>query len=254
MIKTSFYCLFFFILLSFPLTAGAVNSSFEPGEKLTFLLRWEFIPAGEATLSVEPITEIDGQQAFHFVMTARTNSFLDLIYKVRDRIDSYTDLEMTRSLHFSKNQREGGTKRKILVEFDWENNKAQYIRKGGDTPPVDLLPGSFDPLGIFYFIRFSDLNDLSSIERPVTDGKKCVIGIGNILRRETITVPAGTYETLLIEPNLRDVGGVFEKSDDSNILLWVTADNRHIPVKIQSKVSVGSFTGELTDLFLPNSE
>lgn len=240
------------LVFSSSIASAATDTPFQPGEKLKFLLRWEFIPAGEATLTVAPTTETNGQPAFHFIMTARTNSFLDLIYKVRDRIDSYTDIEMTHSLSYKKNQREGRHRRKEKIAFDWENNQARYSREGREDSFVDLLPGTFDPLGIFYFVRSSDLEDMSTIERPVSDGKKCVVGIGNIIRRETITVQAGTFDTLLIEPNLKDVGGVFKQSKDSNIFLWVTADSRHIPVKIQSKVAIGSFVGELTEAHLPD--
>lgn len=56
---------------------------------------------------------------------------------------------------------------------------------------------------------------------------------------------SGTYDTYLIEPELKHVGGVFEKSKNAKIQLWVTADKRRIPVKIKSKVVVGSFVGEL---------
>jgi len=226
-----------------------------PGEKLTFHLRWEFVPAGEATLTVGPMTEIDGEPAFHFIMTAESNSFLDMFYKVRDQIDSYADAAMTRSVFYKQKQREGKTKRDISVTFDWENNTAQYTRedKNEKEEPIDLLPGAFDPLGIFYFVRNSDLETDVSLERPVTDGKKCVIGMGHIVKRETITVPAGTFDTFLIEPDLKDVGGVFEKSKDANIHIWVTADRYHIPVRLQSKVVVGSFLGELTEFHLPDA-
>ena len=71
---------------------------FVPGEKLTFTLKWERIPAGEAVLEVLPIEKLHGKSVYHFVMTARTNSFVDIFFKVRDRIDVYTDLEVTRSV------------------------------------------------------------------------------------------------------------------------------------------------------------
>jgi len=41
------------------------------------------------------------------------------------------------------------------------------------------------------------------------------------------------------------VGVVFEKSKNAKIQVWVTADKRRMPVKIKSKVVVGSFVGEL---------
>jgi hypothetical protein len=244
-----FWALVFF-LLSLPLPTAA-EVPFKPGEKLTFLLRWEFVPAGEAVMTVEPMTKIQGEPSYHFIMTAKSNSFLDLFYKVRDRIESYTDVGMNHSLFYKKKQREGRTKRNTIVTFDWKNNKAQYVDNKKKRVSVELLSGAFDPLGIFYYVRSLDFEGVSNIERPVSDGKKCVIGIGHIVKRETITVPAGTYDTFLIEPDLKDVGGVFEKSEDANIHIWVTADRYHIPVKIQSKVAVGRFMGELTEAYIP---
>ena len=239
------------LALLHPFTASADQAPFQPGEKLTFQLRWEFVHAGEAVLTVEDMGEVDGQPAYHFVMTAKTNSFLDMFYKVRDQIESYTDTDMSRSLLYKKKQREGHTKRDVVVTFDWEEGIAQYTNKGKKATPATLFPGTFDPLGIFFFVRNADLANITTIERYVSDGKKCVIGVGHIIKRETIKVPAGTFDTYLISPDLKDVGGVFEKSDDSNIFIWVTADSRHIPVKIQSKVAVGRFMGELTELVVP---
>lgn len=56
---------------------------------------------------------------------------------------------------------------------------------------------------------------------------------------------SGTYDTYLIEPEIKQLDGVFEKSKNAKIQVWVTADNRRMPVKIKSEVVVGSFVGEL---------
>jgi len=53
------------------------------------------------------------------------------------------------------------------------------------------------------------------------------------------------YDTYLVEPDLKDVRGVFEKSRKSRLRLWITADEQRLLVKIKSKVVVGSFTGTL---------
>jgi hypothetical protein len=88
----------------------------------------------------------------------------------------------------------------------------------------------------------------TQIERPVSDGKKMVIGRARVIGKEKIEVPAGTFDTLVIEPDLRDVGGVFEKSPDAQIRLWLTDDAHRIPVRVESKVVVGYFVGELTSI------
>lgn len=261
MLKQRVVSLFIVFFLYLPTLVQASDTPlkqdvpFQPGEKLHFLLRWEFVPAGEAILTVAPMAEVDGTQAFHFVMTVKTNSFLDMFYKVRDRVESYVDVDMTRSLLYKKKRREKkNKKRDVTVTFNWKDNQAQRIRNGIKKEPIALEPGTFDPLGVFYFVRNSKLDTDVVLERSVSDGDRCVIGVGNIIKRETITVPAGTFDTFLIEPDLKDVKGVFEKSDDANIYIWVTADRYHIPVKIQSKVVIGRFMGELTEANLPDTK
>jgi hypothetical protein len=231
--------------LSVNIEAGENDFPFYPGEKLTFQLKWAFIPAGEGVLEVLPMETIDGVKAYHFLLTAKSNSFIDNFYKVRDKIDAYTDIEMTHSILYKKKQQEGKTHRDVVVNFDWRNNKAAYSTLKETHPPIDILPGSFDPLSAFYFVRLFDFQKKSAIERPVTDGKKCIIGKAAVIQRETLKLASGTYDTYLIEPEIEHVGGVFEKSKDAKIQVWVTADHRRIPVKLKSKVVVGSFVGEL---------
>ena len=218
---------------------------FYPGEKLTFVLRWGIVHAGEATLEVLPFETVNGKEAWHFVMTAKTNSFIDTFYKVRDQIDAYADAGLARSLLYKKKQREGKSKRDIVVTFDWENSRAQYVNKGSAKPPLSLMPGTFDPLSAFYFSRMTDFKTGTVVKRPITDGKKNVMGQITVKKRETIKIGETSYDTFLLEPDLKDVSGVFEKSKDSKIQLWVTADEKRIPVKIASRVIVGSFVGEL---------
>lgn len=218
---------------------------FSPGEKLTFQLKWGVIPAGEASLEVLPIETINGIPAYHFVMTARSYPFLDLFYKVRDRIEAFADTGMTHSLLYKKKQREGRTKRDIIVRFDWNQNEATYTRRNRSRTPVKLMPGCFDPLSVFYYSRLLDMKIGTIEECPVSDGKKCVIGRASVIKRQTLHIDGNTYETFLIEPELKDIGGVFKKSKDAKIKIWITDDDRRIPVMIKSKVAVGSFVGEI---------
>ncbi len=246
----SLIALFVTIALMITLYRAGITSAatkplaFSPGEKLTFQVRWSFIPAGEAVLQVRPIETIDGVRAYHFVMTARTYPLIDLFYKVRDRIDSYTDSQMTHTLLYKKQNR-GRTTRDIVVTFNWEKQEAQYSNNGQKASPISLVPGSFDPLSIFYAFRRYDLAENLVIQAPVADGKKCVMGKATVIKRETITVVSGTYDTYLVEPDLKHIGGVFQKSPHAKLKIWVTADSRRIPVKVKSKVVVGSFVAEL---------
>lgn len=224
---------------------GVGNFPFQPGEKLTFQVNWSFIPAGEAILEVLPVETINGIKSYHFVMTAKTNSFADIFYKVRDRIDAYTDIKMNHTILYKKRQREGKTKRDVIVTFDWKKREAQYSISGKKRNPISILPGTFDPLTVFYAFRLHNLKKDIELQIPVSDGKKCVIGKARVIRKEKIEVPIGIYDTYLVEPDLEHIGGIFRKSKDAKLQIWVTADNRRIPLRIKSKVIVGSFVAEL---------
>ncbi len=223
---------------------------FSPGEKLNFILKWGSIPAGKASLEVKPASRVNGELAYHFVMTARTNSFVDVFYKVRDKIEGFTSLDMSRSLRYKKKQREGRYKRNVLVEFDWNAAKTRQTRvdKGREYPWIDIPPGTFDPLSALYFTRLADFQEGMNIERPVTDGRKTVTGIVKVMKKETLTIDGTRYETYKLQPSTQGIGGVFKESDDAKLFVWITADKRRIPVKVKSKVLVGSFIGELSSM------
>jgi hypothetical protein len=170
---------------------------------------------------------------------------VDFFYKVRQRIDAFADRDMNRSLLYKEVHTVHDTRRDAEIRFNWKRMKAQYINFGKAEKPVRISPGAFDPLSVFYFSRLFDPGQRTVLERPVTDGKKCVVGRATIVGKETIEVEGKTYDTYLVEPELKEVGGVFKKSKDAKIQIWVTADQRRIPVRIRSKVAIGSFTGDL---------
>jgi hypothetical protein len=225
--------------------AAENNFPFQPGEQLIFRLKWSIIPAGKAFLEVCPIETIKGVPAYHFSLTIETNAFIDTFYKVRDRIDAYADIAMQRSMLYKKKQREGKTQRDVVVNFDWLKNEAQYYTPTHQREPISILPGTFDPLSVFYYARLMEPKEHKKIARPVSDGKKCIVGKGTYIEKEKIKVPCGKYDVYRFEPDLEHIGGVFEKSKNAKIEIWITADNRRMPVKIRSKVVVGSFVGEL---------
>ena len=220
---------------------------FKPGETLHFEVRWGFIRAGEATLQVLPMEELNGEKVLRFLMSVRTTSFVDVFYKVRDTYESLTDMGMNYAIHYRK-KKEGHKKKDVIVRFDWEKMETQYVRTGEDWSPVPLISGSFDPLSVFYAFRTHDLEVGKELSVPVSDGKKCVMGLAKVLKRERIKVKTGKYDAYLIEPDMKDIGGVFEKSDDAKIKVWVTADNKKIPLRFKSKVFVGSFVAELVSI------
>ncbi|MCC5788725.1 MAG: DUF3108 domain-containing protein [Opitutales bacterium] len=242
------FCLFAFTLILWPANSPAKESTpFEPGEELTFNLRWGLFDVGTAVLTVNPMAEIDGEEVWHFTMTIRTNSFADNFYRVRDRVDGYLTKDFQRSLLYLRKQ-EGSHKRDVRVEFDWEKNQVTYINEGEAREPLDLEDYSFDPLSVFFKFRTLDLTPGSSMELPVTDGRRFVDGVGTVEAGQTIRVPAGEFETVLALPDMRDVGAAFDQAEGATLRIWLSDDERRLPVRLSSRVVVGSFHAELVDI------
>ncbi len=229
-----------------PMRGGAETTlPFSPGEKLSYEVSWVHIPAGEMRLEVMPMKELEGKKAYHFMMTSTTYSYVDLFYKLRQTVDAFTDNGMTHSIFYRKKTR-GKKDRDETVHFDWESRVATYEKNGRAEDKVALLPGTFDPLAIFYVLRLHDLHVGRTVQVPVSDGKKCVMGKADVVKRENIRVGERIYDTFLVLPDLKHIGGVFRKSKNAVLKIWFAADGTKIPVRVESKVKVGSFVAELT--------
>lgn len=224
--------------------AASKAMPFSVGERMVFRATWGPVPAGEAVIEVLPYSSVDGIRAHHFAMTTTTNSQVDLFYRIRERQDSYTDMTMTRTLQYRK-RNTGDHPRDVIVTYDWKNRTATYASFGNAEKPVGILPGSFDPLAIFFVIRTHRLKVGDALEIPVTDGKKCIAVMATVADREAVEINGKVYDTFVVIPDMERLQGVVPKKDDPSLKIWFTADERQMPVRIQSKVAVGSFVFEL---------
>jgi hypothetical protein len=220
---------------------------FKTGEKLAYKLTWGVFNVGMLILEVVGPEVYEGQNSLHFLMEARTNDFADKIYKVRERCDTWVTPELSRSLAYRQHQEEGSTLRDFTIQFNWETRRTKYtnINSEKTRKPLKLATDTFDPYGIFFFLRTYGLNGGPQEEITVTDGKRLAPGKLTIVGKEKIKVNGKTWDAVLVEPDMTGVGGVFEKSKNAKLQVWFSDDARHLPLKVSSSVIVGSFSAEL---------
>lgn len=222
---------------------------FNVGDHFNYDIKWGFLKVGEAEMIVEE-AGADEPGELKFVLLVRTTSWADTFYRVRNRIESNTDATITKSLHYLKDQQEGGRKRDIKVTFDWEKKEAQYSNYGEAIPPISIDENCHDPFSVLFAYRLKEFVDGEHIKIPVTDGKKTIISDIKVTGREKIKVKAGRFDCVRVRPDIKDLGGVFSKSKDSSMDLWFSDDKHKLIVKMSSSVSVGSFKVELRDYVL----
>ena len=235
-------------IMAFSAAADEASLPFKPGETLTYRLRWEFLNAGTAVFQVQPMAELNGNPASHFVLTIRSSPFFDMFYKVRDRVEAYTDTAVRRSLLYKNEQREGSYSRDVIVTFDWETQTAQFENRGEKQDPIFIYPGTLDPLSVIYHLRMQELVPGSVVKAPATDGKRIVVGRLRVIEKESLKVPAGKFHAFLVEPELGRLGGVVKRSKAAAVQIWVSADAHQIPLKVTGKSKVGTFSAVLVSV------
>jgi hypothetical protein len=217
---------------------------FSPGERLTYEGKWGVIPAGDVTLEVLPKETIDGVEAYHFAMFTKTNAAVDLIYKIREREDSYVDVNLTRSILYKKRE-ESKYPRDIIVNFDWDKLEATRTNFGEKSPPIRILPGTFDPLALLFILRLQDFKENAVIEIPVTDGHMNIDVKATVIKRDTIEIQGKVYPVFEVAPDMEKLDNVVKKSENPQLKIWYTADAQKIPLRIHSTVGIVSFVFEL---------
>ncbi len=224
-------------------TSPRTNAAFDAGEWFHFSVQYGFVKAGDALMQVEGIEDVNGHQCYHLVSKAESSGFFSLFFKVRDKIDSFLDKNHLVSRRFSKKIHEGKHRKNSSVEFNHDRGVASY----SDGTEVELIPCAQDILSAFYYVRILRLNVGERVSVPChTDKKNYPLEV-IVHRRETVKTPAGRFDCLVIEPVLKSEG-IF--SQKGRLTIWLTDDERRIPVIMKSKVAVGSISAILTDMHL----
>ncbi len=223
------------------------QTAFAPGETIRYVIKYGILPSGVATLQVHSTETVRGRTAYYLLSEARTNKTIDAFFKVRDKNESWMDTQSLASLRFRQSMREGKYMREVETEYDHPARRYTYRkrRKGKETVVEGPIPPFVqDVLSSLYFIR----------TRPLVVGQTYTLDANSgavnwplrvhVLRKEKIRVPAGVFQCLRLDPILAGEG-IFQAK--GKLLVWVTDDERRVPVLLRSKVAVGAFDAEMRD-------
>ncbi|MBK9250066.1 MAG: DUF3108 domain-containing protein [Ignavibacteria bacterium] len=218
------------------------NDAFGFGEKLEYRVGYKFITAGSAYFYVRPQPVMrNNQKCYDIRFEVRSLKSLDWLYKVQDGYQTLLDVDGIFPHEFEQHVREGGYSRDFKAQFDQVNNIARANDKEYQIPPF-----VHDIVSAFYFIRTHDLKskrkgDVIQLQN-FFDDKTNDLAI-RILGRQEIEVGAGTFKCIVIEPVIVE-GGLFKS--DGRIMIWLSDDDRKIPVKVSAKIPIGTIDSELT--------
>lgn len=209
---------------------------FEVGERLAYEVRFGKLRVGEGTMELIDTETIRGREAWHTRFRIRGGV---PFYRVDDVLESWIDKEAFHSLRFVQDLEEGGRMRERRYEF-FPERRVFRENDGEEEPSVEnpLDDGSF-----LYFIRTLPLEvgQTYTFDRYFRPDRNPVVV--KVIGRERIKVPAGTYETIVLQPVIKSKG-VFSEKGEARI--WLSDDSERIMVQMKTKTKIGSLNLYLT--------
>jgi Protein of unknown function (DUF3108) len=193
------------------------------------------VAGGELTLSARS-AELAGRTLWKFELSAVSNDFLSKFFLVRDYMVSWVDPRNFHTTRFEKHTVEGKRVRDELTEFDYESGIA---RVDGASRP--LQEAWLDTLSSVYYLRTVPLEGEKPVALSVFSGETHTLTV-EVQARERIVTPVGSFATVRVEPKSTGASLI---GTGKNLVLWLTDDERRIPVQIKTKLKVGTLIGKL---------
>ena len=241
--RKQYFIKVFFVYLGFiSSSAFSDNFPFEVGERLEYIAKFNFIPAGKAFLNVVSIDTINNQPAFHVQYEARTGPIADRLYKIRDYVDSWLDEKEFFTHKQTKNLRQGNYKFTSKTYIMYDDSIAIV---NNDT--ISIQSRLYDPYSLFYYFRTLELIPGETMDLTVFDNKSLTEFQMIITEKESILVPAGRFNCISVRP-FRE--GKILLKNEGDMTIWFSDDDHKIPIQIKLKIKYGTMVMKLKKINL----
>ena len=231
-----FFC-FTINILTFAICPLLAQNNIEPtpirvGEVLNFSVRLKRIPAGSQMMKVVEKTTLNGQSVYHLASAARTKFPFSLFYKFEDARESYVTTRQFQPLRYVKNIVDRKYKVNIHIDFDIDSGKVRLSKNQKKLPELEAPVGIQDELSMLYLFRMKELKVGEMYTFPALIGTKVVEIKVEVVRREKAKTVLGHLETIVLRSS-------------HGYMVWITDDERRIPVKIEARTKIGKLVGIL---------
>ncbi|HTP65668.1 MAG TPA: DUF3108 domain-containing protein [Geobacteraceae bacterium] len=214
-------------------------------EKLYYDITWTGIKGG--TVEQEIIDEGD---AVRVVSTARTSDWVSVFFKVEDRVE--TLLAKAEPPHvglpryFRMKIREGSHRRDKEIFFDQKGLKAEYIDHINNLKlTLPIWQNTYDFYSGFFYMRSLKLDVGKSVYVNIFDSMQMWNVEIQVVKKEKLKTILGEVNTICVRPIVKSEG-IFQRKGAIDI--WMTDDERRIPVRMRTKVTLGSVTATLVKM------
>ncbi len=224
---------------------------FEDGEKEVYQATWNGM-LSVATAEIHTVLAVvDGKKVYQVRVEAKTSRALDLIWRMRDTISSTFDAKSLSPSHFTFNQRENSRVIDTDARFNpaskrWAVNRQQ----AGKKPRVYHFDSNntLDPITAVYLARSVDFKVGDKLYFKVFGGRYQYLLELFVERKEQVELRSGnSVEAYRIIPRVQNITKKGYANRFNEATIWISTDERRVPVKLSSKIAFGSVQLELVE-------
>jgi hypothetical protein len=239
---------FSLVFLAGLLCAGGASAgeAFGPGEQSTYQVQYLGMTAGTAKITVGAPMQQWGKPVMPIVAVAKSDLAL---YPIKDRFISYWDAAEKKTIGSEFYVDENHKRRRQRIRFSApDNSSAQVMKqKEGEGPSEDthaVQAGSVDIAAASFALRSQPFNTGDTYEIPIFTGTKQFVLKLKVEDRMKINTPLGQREVIRTKAKTDFSGKLASKKD---ITVYFTADEAHVPVRVEAEFLLGTVVAELTD-------
>ncbi len=203
---------------------------FGPGEIKTYDVRLARFRVGEGYMMVGQPEYVRGHRTYPLTMAIQGGIPLA---RVDDRMDSWLDIHTLTSYRFIQDLNQLRTSRYRAFEF--YPDEGRYLQEGVEGDQKLPSPDPLDDVSFLYYVRSLPLEvgHVYVMDRYFREtGNPVVV---EVLRRDQITVPAGTFNTIVVRPIIQ-TSGLFGEGGEAEV--HFSDDNRRLMVQMTSRVPI----------------
>jgi hypothetical protein len=219
------------------------------GETLTYDVAYaRMLVAGTATARVVERKAANNSTAYALVAEGRPRPIIARLYPVYYKMDALADTSTLLSQWASLYAEESGTHRQSTMFFDRQNKRAFYEAPGEPTAVKDdfAVPADVqDGLTLLYVLRTRQFTAGQRVTVPVADDGSLYTAEFLVQGRERTSVPFGELDAWNIRIRIVDKQ---QQEVGKNVGVWISTDNRRLPLRIEADLPVGTFSLALREV------
>ena len=224
---------------------------FERGEKEVYRATWNGLFSVATAEVTTTSTVVDGKKVYQVRVDAKTAKALDLIWKMRDTITSTFDFKSLSPSHYLFSQRENSRVIDTEAKLDMNTKLWSVTRQQvGERTKIYQFDSqnTFDPVTAVYLARSVDFKVGDKLYFKIFGGRYHYLLELFVEKKEPVALPSGkTVEAYKIVPQVQNLKKKGYASRMREAAIWISADERRLPIKLSSKILFGSVQLDLME-------